>query len=75
MTTEAFQSKTLEAIRRFDVLPDDAVLPSRIAAILLGCSERCVRYHPDLERRWISRGRYGFRVGNLRRLMREGASR
>jgi hypothetical protein len=44
-----------EALARFNVLPDDAVLPSQIAAILLGVSERTVRYHPHLPRVQISR--------------------
>jgi hypothetical protein len=61
-----------EALARFSVLPDDAILPSQVVAILLGVSERCVRYHPHLPRIQISRGRYGFRAGDIRKLCREG---
>jgi hypothetical protein len=64
-----------EALTRFNVLPDDAVLPSQVAAILLGVSERTVRYHPHLPRVQISRGRYGFRAGDIRKLCREGMPR
>jgi hypothetical protein len=64
-----------EALARCNVLPDDAVLPSQIAAILLGVSERTVRYHPNLPRVQISRGRYGFRAGDIRKLCREGMPR
>ncbi len=35
-----------EALARFNVMPDDAVLPSQVTAILLGVSERTIRYHP-----------------------------
>ncbi len=61
-----------EILERFDSLPDAAVLPTTITAILLGVSERTVRYHPHLPRVQISRGRYGQRVGDIRRLCREG---
>ena len=61
-----------EALERFDSLPDDAILPSRVTGIILGVSERTIRYHPYLPRVQISRGRYGQRVGDIRKLAREG---
>jgi hypothetical protein len=61
-----------EVLARFDVLPDDAVLPSQVTAIILGVSERTVRYHPNLPRVRISQARYGQRVGDIRKLCREG---
>jgi hypothetical protein len=61
-----------EALARFNVLPDDAVLPSQVTAIILGVSERTIRYHPNLPRVQISRGRYGQRVGDIRKLSRDG---
>jgi hypothetical protein len=61
-----------EVLARFNVLPDDAVLPSQVTAIILGVSERTIRYHPNLPRVQISRGRYGQRVGDIRKLCREG---
>jgi hypothetical protein len=61
-----------EALARFDSMPDDAILPTRITAIILGVSERTVRYHPNLPRRQISLQRYGQRVGDIRKLCREG---
>jgi hypothetical protein len=64
-----------EALARFNVLPDDAVLPSQVTAIILGVSERTIRYHPNLPRVQISRGRYGQRVGDIRKLCREGLPR
>lgn len=64
-----------EALARFNVLPDDAVLPSQVTAIILGVSERTVRYHPHLPRVQISRGRYGQRVADIRRLCRDGIPR
>ena len=55
-----------EALERFNSLPDDAILPSRVTGIILGLSERTVRYHPHLPRVQISRGRYGQRVRDIR---------
>jgi hypothetical protein len=65
-------NKLREILERFAALPDDAVLPSKITAIILGLSERVVRYHPMLPRRQVSGGRYGQRVGDVRKLAREG---
>jgi hypothetical protein len=58
----------------FNSLPDDAVIGSGLTAIVSDLSERTVRYHPDLPRRQISRGRYGQRVGDVRKLLRQGIS-
>jgi hypothetical protein len=62
-----------EILAHFDALPDDAVVGSKISAIILGVSERTVRYHPQLRRVAVSQGRYGQRVGDLRKIVREGA--
>jgi hypothetical protein len=64
-----------ETLERFKSLPDEAILPSRVTGIILGVSERTVRYHPNLPRVQISRGRYGQRVGDIRKLCREGLPR
>jgi hypothetical protein len=63
-------SKSFEIIRHWDSLPDDAVVSSRITALVLGCAERTIRYHPKLKRIELSLGRYGFRVGNVRKIAR-----
>jgi hypothetical protein len=67
-------SKSFEVIKHWDVLPDDAVVGTKITALVLGCAERTVRYHPKLTRIQISRGRYGFRVGNVRQIVRGDAA-
>jgi hypothetical protein len=59
-----------EILERFDALPDDAALPTKATAAILGTSERTVRYHPQLTRVVVSRGRYGQRVGDVRKLLR-----
>ena len=64
-----------ETLERFKSLPDEAILPSRVTGIILGVSERTVRYHPNLPRVQISRGRYGQRVGDIRKPCREGMPR
>jgi hypothetical protein len=51
-------------------LPDDAVVQTKVTALVLGLSEKTVRYHPQLERVQVSEGRYGQRVGSIRRLVR-----
>jgi hypothetical protein len=61
-----------EILERFDALPDDAVAPTKITSIILGLSERTVRYHPQLPRVQVSEGRYGQRVKNIRALVRNG---
>ena len=64
-----------EILERFDALPNDAIVPTKITAIILGLSEKSVRYHPNLPRVQISRARYGQRVGDIRKLCREGMPR
>jgi hypothetical protein len=59
-------------LERFDQLSDDAVAPTKIASIILGLSDRSVRYHPNLQRIYVSKSRYGFRIGDIRKLAREG---
>jgi hypothetical protein len=66
-------SKSFEIIKHWDSLPDDAVVSPKITGLVLGCAERTVRYHPDLTRVYISRGRYGFRAGNIRQIVHKGA--
>ena len=65
-------SHAFEIIKRFDQLPDDAVVQSKVTALVLGVSERTIRYHPNLPRVRISTGRYGQRVGDIRKLTRNG---
>ena len=61
-----------EILERFDILPNDAVVPTSATAAILGLSERVVRYHPKLKRIAVSQGRYGQRVGDIRKIVRNG---
>jgi hypothetical protein len=45
---------------------------SKAAAAILGMSERSVRYHPNLPRVQVARGRYGFRKSDIEKLSRDG---
>jgi hypothetical protein len=65
-------TKLREILELFDVLPDDAIVPTSVTSILLGTSERTVRYHPHLPRVQVTRVRYGQRVGDIRKLVRQG---
>jgi hypothetical protein len=53
----AMTNKLREILERFAALPDEAVVPSSVTAIILGVSERVVRYHPMLPRAQVSIGR------------------
>jgi hypothetical protein len=61
--------KLNELLRRFPSLPDEAVVPTKVTSAITSLSERTIRYHPGLPRRWISRGRYGQGVGDIRKLV------
>jgi hypothetical protein len=63
-------TKSFEILRHWDDLPDDAVISTKIASLVLGAAERTIRYHPKLARVQISKGRYGFRAGNVRAIVR-----
>jgi hypothetical protein len=57
---------------QFDQLPDDAVVTGKTAAVILGgaVTEQTLRRNPPIPRRQISQRRFGFRVGDLRALIR-----
>lgn len=56
----------------FNSLPDEAIAPTNLAALFLGLSDRSVRRHPNLPRVQVSPGRYGYLVGHIRKIAREG---
>ncbi|HEY1982973.1 MAG TPA: hypothetical protein VGH13_23075 [Xanthobacteraceae bacterium] len=62
----------LKIVSQFDQMPEDAILPAKAAAILLGGSltEQTLRRNPPITKRQISQRRFGFRVGDLRTLIR-----
>jgi hypothetical protein len=62
------EDKLAELIRRFDSLPDDAVVPTPVTAAVHGVSERTVRRtYPSVR---LSPGRKGQRVGTIRAMSR-----
>jgi hypothetical protein len=66
------KAKLLEILRQFDNLPDTAVVPTKVTAAVIGTCEKTVRNNPLLPKRWVSPGRYGQGVGDIRRLVRDG---
>jgi hypothetical protein len=60
----------LELVRNFDALPDDAVVPTKVIEILLNTSEWTLRRNPPLRRVQLSAVRFGYRVGDIRALVR-----
>jgi hypothetical protein len=63
---------TLKTASQFDQLPDDAIVTTKTAHIILGgtLTEQTLRRNPPIKRRQVSQRRYGFRVGDLRALIR-----
>ena len=66
------EADTLKTASRFDQLPDDAIVTAKTAAVILGgaLTEQTLRRNPPITRRQVSQRRYGFRVGDLRALIR-----
>lgn len=62
----------LDAASNFDRLPDDGIVSAKVAVVVLGgvLTERTLRRASPIPRRQISERRYGFRVGDLRALIR-----
>jgi len=57
-----------EILRRFDQLPDDAVVPTQVTAAIHGVSPRTVRRrYPSVQ---LSPNRKGQRVGTIRTMSR-----
>jgi hypothetical protein len=57
-----------EILQQFDQLPDDAVVPTAVTAIIHGVSERTVRRtYPSVQ---LSPNRKGQRVGTIRQISR-----
>jgi hypothetical protein len=61
-----------KAASQFDQLPDDAIVTTATAAIILGgtLTEQTLRRNPPIARRQVSQRRYGFRAGDIRKLIR-----
>jgi hypothetical protein len=67
--------KLAEEVEIFSSLPDEAVVRTPVTEAVTGLSGRTIRYHPDLPRVQLSEGRYGQRVRDIRKLLREGYRR
>jgi hypothetical protein len=62
----AIAKKYLDILKRFDDLPNDAVIPEHAAAIVFGMSVWTFRRNLPVPRRRISEKMYGARVGDIR---------
>jgi hypothetical protein len=72
LSTRAYRPTPFDICRHFDDLPNSAVVSTAVACVVTGLSDRTVRNHPLLPRVYTSRDRYGFKVGDLRKLLSEG---
>ena len=59
-----------DVVKRFDELPDDAIIPPKPTAIILSTSDRHLRRNPPITKRQIGPRTVGFRVGDIRALIR-----
>jgi hypothetical protein len=62
------------ALERFASKPDDALECAEVAAAVLACSQRTLRYHSRAKRIYVTPRRYNYRVGNIRQIAREGGA-
>jgi hypothetical protein len=60
----------LELIQHFDELPDDALVPPKVARLIIGRSEWSERRNPTVPRVPLSANRFAYRVGTLRAKVR-----
>jgi hypothetical protein len=62
----------LDPVLQFDQLADDAIVTVKDAAAILGnaVQPRALRERPPIKRRQLTQRRIGFRVGDLRALIR-----
>jgi hypothetical protein len=70
------RAATLDIVSNFDRLPDDGIVSPKVAEILFGdvLTPRALRRNPPIPRRQLSQRRYGFRVGDIRALVRGESS-
>jgi hypothetical protein len=61
-------------VKQFDSYPDDMVLGPMPTAILLGITERTLRATPPIPKRRITLQKVGYRVGDIRALVRGAAA-
>jgi hypothetical protein len=59
-----------EKLAAFDSLPQDAIVPDAVAAVILAISIWTLRRENPVPRREISERRFGRRVGDLRTKVR-----
>jgi hypothetical protein len=60
---------TVELLKRWPSLPDEAVVHAKVAAAVTGLSERTIRYDSRFKRVYLTENRYGIRVGDIRKVL------
>ena len=58
-----------ELLKRWPSLPDEAIVNCKVTAAITGLSERTIRYDPRFERVYLTKSRYGNRVGDVRKVL------
>jgi hypothetical protein len=73
MARSAFSARILEIVKKFDDLPDDAVVPFSVFTAMGGPSERTFRRSPPIPKIQLTKKIGGGRVGDWRKLVRGGS--
>jgi hypothetical protein len=58
-----------ELLRRWPQLPDDALVPVKLTCLLTGRCDKTLRNDKRLKRVYFGKRHYGFRAGDVRRLL------
>ena len=66
---------TADVLKNFDNLPDDALVPPKVTALLLGgISTRTLRRSPPIPKVKVTAQRGAYRVGDIRKLVRQASA-
>jgi hypothetical protein len=69
-TETLMSSPTIEQLQNFDKLPNDAIVPPKITAAVLGISTRQLRRNPPIPKIKTGIRSCGYRAGSIRALAR-----
>jgi hypothetical protein len=65
-------AEIMKIVSQFDSLPDGGIIPPKVAEVVCGgcIKEQQWRRNPPIPKRQISQRRFGFNVGEIRKLIR-----
>jgi hypothetical protein len=60
----------IEILQNFEKLPDDVLVSTKVTSLVINLSDRSLRRNPPIRKIVVSPGKFCFRVGDIRALMR-----